>query len=308
MDGSCNIVLFIFVWLLTLSNVDLCICNASSEVQCIPIEQDALLKMKRHLSDPSNRLASWSPHENCCNWALVVCHNITGHVLELHLTSPPPFEFINGETIYETSVFGGEVHPSLLDLKHLNYLDLSGNYFGDMQIPNFLGLMSSLTYLNLSDAGFGGSIPIQFWNLSNLIYLDLGRNYNLEGSIPHQIGKLTNLQYLDLGDNDFNGSFPHQIGNLSNLHYLDLRGNEFSGSIPHQIGNLSNLHYLDLRGNEFSGSIPHQIGNLSNLINLHLGNRLLSISVENLRSILTLSSLQYLELGYVNLSNTFDWL
>ncbi|KAI9072748.1 hypothetical protein K1719_045282 [Acacia pycnantha] len=191
MDGSCNIVVFIFVLLLTLSKVDLCICNASSEVQCIPIERDALLKMKRHLSDPSNRLASWSPNENCCNWALVVCHNITGHVLELHLTTPPPFEF-NDKTIGETSLFGGEVHPSLLDLKHLNYLDLSGNDVGDMQIPDFLSLMTSLTYLNLSDAVFGGSIPLQFWNLSNLIYLDLGGNY-FEGSIPHQIGKISNL-------------------------------------------------------------------------------------------------------------------
>ncbi|KAK4280108.1 hypothetical protein QN277_011776 [Acacia crassicarpa] len=282
MDGSYNIVVFIFVWLLTLSNVDLYICNASSEVQCIPIERDALLKMKRHLLDPSNTLASWSPHENCCNWALVVCHNITGHVLKLHLTTPPPSEF-NDWTIYEASVFGGEVHPSLLDLKHLNYLDLSGNDFAYMQIPDFLGLMTSLTYLNLSDAGFGGSIPLQFWNLSNLIYLDLGAN-SLRGSIPHQIEKLSNLQYLDLG------------------------GNKFNGIIPHQIGNLSNLHYLDLEDNEFSGSIPHQIGNFSNLINLHLGNGLLPISVENLLPILTLSSLHYLELGRVNLSNTFDWL
>ncbi|KAK4280116.1 hypothetical protein QN277_011784 [Acacia crassicarpa] len=308
MDGSCNIVVFIFVWLLTLSNVDLCICNASSEVQCIPIERDALLKMKRHLSDSSNRLASWSPHENCCNWALVVCHNITGHVLELHLTTPHPFDFI-GNDIYETSIaFGGEVHPSLLDLKHLNYLDLSGNDFAYMQIPDFLGLITSLTYLNLSHARFGGSIPLQFWNLSNLVYLDLGGNYNLEGSITHQIGKLSNLQYFDLGGNEFNGSIPHQIGKLSNLQYLDLGGNEFNGSIPHQIGNLSNLQYLNLNGNEFNGSIPHQIGNLSNLINLHLGNGLLSMFVKNLRPILTLSSLQYLELGYVNLSNTFDWL
>ncbi|XP_028805791.1 receptor-like protein 53 [Neltuma alba] len=245
MDGSCNIVVVVFLWLLTLSNVDLCICRTSYEVQCLPSERDALLKMKSHLSDPSNRLTSWSLHANCCSWVSVVCHNIIGHVLELHLTTPPPLQF-GGDDLHETLMFGGEVHSSLLDLKHLNYLDLSSNYFGGMQIPGFLGSMKSLTYLNLSHAGFGGSIPLQFWNLSNLIYLDLGGNY-LEGSIPHQIGKLSNLQYLDLG------------------------GIESSLSIPRQIGNLSNLQYLDLGDNQFGGSTPRQIGNLSNLINLHLG-------------------------------------
>ncbi|XP_028799935.1 receptor-like protein 53 [Neltuma alba] len=290
MDGSCNIFVVVFLWLLTLSNVDLCICRTSYEVQCLPSERDALLKMKSHLSDPSNRLTSWSLHANCCSWVSVVCHNITGHVLELHLTTPPPLQF-GSDDLYETLMFGGEVHSSLLDLKHLNYLDLSSNNFGGMQIPGFLGSMTSLTYLNLSNARFAGSIPLQFWNLSNLIYLDLGGNYLegsiphqignlskliclnlssnvLEGSIPHQIGKLSNLQYLGLGGNEFNGSIPCQIGKLSNLQYLDLGGSESSLSIPRQIGNLSNLQYLDLGCNQFGGSIPHQIGNLSNLINL----------------------------------------
>ncbi|XP_028799929.1 receptor-like protein 34 [Neltuma alba] len=250
--------------------------RTSYEVQCLPSERDALLKMKSHLSDPSNRLTSWSLHANCCSWAAVTCHNITGHILELHLTNPPILQF-GGYDLYETLMFGGEVHSSLLDLKHLNYLDLSSNDFGGMQIPGFLGSMTSLTYLNLSNAGFAGSIPLQFWNLSDLIYLDLGGNV-LEGSIPHQIGKLSNLQYLGLGENEFNGS------------------------IPRQIGNLSNLQYLDLRYNQFGGSIPHQIGNLSNLINLHLGH------VENLQWVSALSSLQHLELIDLNLSNTFDWL
>ncbi|XP_028799958.1 receptor-like protein EIX2 [Neltuma alba] len=281
MDGPCNILVFVFVWLLTLSNVVLCIRGASCEVECIPSERDALLKIKHHLSDPSNRLTSWSPNGNCCNWAFVICHNITGHVLELHLTTPPPSK-LHYMVFNETLSFGGEIHSSLLGLKHLNYLDLSNNDFGGMKIPTFLGSITSLTYLNLSNAVFGGNIP-------------------------HQIAKLSNLQYLDLGGNEFSGSIPHQIGKLFNLQYLDLRGNEFSGSIPHQIGNLSNLQYLDLGDNQFSGSIPHQIGNLSNLINLHLRYRF-AIPIENLQWVSALSSLQYLELSYANLSNTFDWL
>jgi Leucine-rich repeat (LRR) protein len=70
-------------------------------------------------------------------------------------------------------MFGGKLNPSLLDLKYLNYLDLSYNNFSGTQIPKFLGSMESLRYLNLSNAGFGGVIPHQLGNLSNLQYLNL---------------------------------------------------------------------------------------------------------------------------------------
>ncbi|XP_054814176.1 leucine-rich repeat receptor-like serine/threonine-protein kinase SKM1 [Prosopis cineraria] len=279
MDGSCNIILFVFLWLITLSSIDLCICSASSEAQCITSERDALLTMKHYLSDPLNRLASWSPHGiNCSHWDFVVCSNITGHILELHLTTPPPFEFKD------------EI------MRH--YGLVVRNFFGGLQIPDFLGSMTSLKYLNLSHAEFGGRIPLHFWNLSNLIYLDLSNNY-FEGSIPHQIGSLSNLQYLDLGNNYLlNGSIPHQIRNLSNMIHLDLGGNDFSGSIPQPTGNLSNLFYLHLGG--FNLSHEDDYGSYKSFENLQW--------FSSLSSFQSLSSLQYLELSYVNLSNAFDWL
>ncbi|XP_054816931.1 receptor-like protein EIX2 [Prosopis cineraria] len=200
---------------------------------------------------------------NCCNWTSIVCDGETGHVLQLHLrTSPPSYYQAD-----EMSRFGGEIHPSILDLKHLRYLDLSGNDFGGMQIPSFLDLMKSLTYLNLSDAGFSGSIPHQIANLSSLIYLDLGGNF-------------------------FNGSIPHQIANLSNLIHLDLGGNSFTGPIPHQIGNLSSLLFLDLDRDYHYDDTDYEI----------------SLFLENLQWLSSLSFLKYLQLSHVNLSNAFDWL
>ena len=189
----------------------LCFLTADSEVHCIESERHALLNFKQDLKDPSNRLASWTAaaasDEDCCDWVGVVCHNRTGHVLQLHLrTFNPLYDVRTGRVqyyaqyeAYERSMFGGKINPSLLDLKHLIYLDLSGNNFGGIQIPKFLGSMGSLRYLNLSYARFWGLIPHQLGNLSNLHYLNLGHNdyeYNNNNNYYYYYLYVKNLRWL----------------------------------------------------------------------------------------------------------------
>ena len=65
--------------------------------------------------------------------------------------------------------FRGKLSPSLIDLKYLNYLDLSHNDFNQSQIPKFIGFLSNLRYLYLSQSNFGRNIPFQLGNLSNLL-------------------------------------------------------------------------------------------------------------------------------------------
>ena len=103
---------------------------------CKESERQALLMFKQDLKDPANRLASWVAEEDsdCCSWTGVVCDHMTGHIHELHLN--------NSKASFESS-FGGKINPSLLSLKHLNYLDLSNNDFWTTRIPSFFGSMTS---------------------------------------------------------------------------------------------------------------------------------------------------------------------
>ncbi|KHN11185.1 LRR receptor-like serine/threonine-protein kinase GSO1 [Glycine soja] len=245
--------------------------------------------MQRECVHP--KLWSWNHNNtNCCHWYGVLCHNVTSHLLQLHLNTSSS-AFYHGydfdEEAYEKSQFGGEISPCLADLKHLNYLDLSGNEFlgKGMSIPSFLGTMTSLTHLDLSLTGFYGKIPPQIGNLSNLVYLD--------------------LRYVVA-----NGTVPSQIGNLSKLRYLDLSCNEFLGegmSIPSFLCAMTSLTHLDLTYTRFMGKIPSQIGNLSNLLYLGLGGSY-DLFAENVEWVSSMWKLEYLHLSYANLSKAFHWL
>ncbi|KAE8656151.1 (R)-limonene synthase 1-like [Hibiscus syriacus] len=193
----------IFPFLLLIAAITVSLCHGNSNVLCIESEREALFKLKNDLIDPSNTLSSWVEGVDCCHWNGVVCHNSTGHVLQLHLPASfsPPSDWAPLAELedYRHSALEGKINPSLLELQHLNWLDLSNNNFSSIQIPEFLGLLGSLTYLNLSQARFQGAIPRNLGNLSQLQYLDLRGIYLSEEVKSLQwVSGLSSLRYLDL--------------------------------------------------------------------------------------------------------------
>eukprot|EP00256_Glycine_max_P056629 XP_014624245.1 receptor-like protein EIX2 [Glycine max] len=229
---------------------------ARLNMTCREKERNALLSFKHGLADPSNRLSSWSDKSDCCTWPGVHCNN-TGKVMEINLDTPA------GSPYRELS---GEISPSLLELKYLNRLDLSSNYFVLTPIPSFLGSLESLRYLDLSLSGFMGLIPHQLGNLSNLQHLNLGYNYALQIDNLNWISRLSSLEYLDLSGSDLHkqGNWLRVLSALPSLSELHLESCQIDNlGPPKGKTNFTHLQVLDLSINNLNQQIPSWLFNLS---------------------------------------------
>ncbi|PPD91819.1 hypothetical protein GOBAR_DD11226 [Gossypium barbadense] len=328
-----SVTITLFPFLLVILAICFSFCDANSNVLCFESERKALLKFKNDLVDPSNRLSSWVEGGGCCKWLGVVCHNSTGYINQLHLAAPlsvphfdaPVAEWEAYHRSKNNSLLGGKINPSLLELKHLSSLDLSNNNFSGIQIPNFFGLLESLSYLNLSQARFQGAIPHNLGNLSKLQYLDLGGN-DLKPKSLQWVSGLSSLQYLDLSHADLSkatdwlqvtfqhpsllelhlsacsledDASPISVNSTKSLVVLDLSENNFS-SVPMSIFGLHDLVSIDLSGNSLQGPIPDYFTNISLLEVLDLSGNSLNSSTPT--SLFSLYHIQFLNLS----SNEID--
>ncbi|KAL8095809.1 hypothetical protein AgCh_036976 [Apium graveolens] len=262
-------------------------------VTCVLKERQALLKFQQGLVDDNGQLISWGT-KDCCTWRGVHCDKLTGYVVALDLHRQD-FSFDLPLT--------GNISASLLELQHLNYLDLGGNNFGDSQmiIPEFLGSLGNLQYLNLADNSFVGEIPHGFANLTSLHFLDLGYNV-LEVVNLDWLTNLGKLRYLDLsGISLATVDWLQAVSSLSFLTELHLPTCGLPGvssttnysSMALSIVDLSNNAYVsfselewlfnsssslvdvDISSNTLQGPIPDDFGNMVKLRNLSLASNAL---------------------------------
>ncbi|PRP77845.1 tetratricopeptide repeat protein 21B-like [Planoprotostelium fungivorum] len=198
--------------------------------------------------------------------------------------------------------FSGVIPSNIDQLKNLTYISLRNNFQLHGSIPDTIGNLSQLRYLDVGVTGVAGVLPLTISRLSQLQHLDTYLASNLGGDIT-VVTSITSLNWLELGKCNFSGSIPTSIGSLTKLSRLSLWFNNIVGTIPTSMGNLTSLTYLDLGHNQLTGSIPLEIGSLSGLT-------FLSFWTNNITGIIppsigNLTHLTYLDLSYNYLTGSF---
>ncbi|XP_021726834.1 LRR receptor-like serine/threonine-protein kinase FLS2 [Chenopodium quinoa] len=248
--------------------------NGNTAVQCLEKERRALLQFKRGIQvDRCGLLSSWGDHEglhrDCCQWEGVRCSNQTGHVVVLHLRGVQT-NALNDRCLK------GTVGASLLDLKYLRHLDLSFNNFLRQSIPGFIGSLTNLKHLSLSNANFKGEIPHQLGNLSRLRSLDLNCRSEL---IPHDrpyvkslwwLSHLTLLNDINLSGIDLSNvtDWFHIVNNLPYLSVLRMSECQLSVTYPPSLSYVNSsttLSVISLSSNDFTNHIFDWLFSLSGI-------------------------------------------
>ncbi|XP_006858024.3 LRR receptor-like serine/threonine-protein kinase ERL1 isoform X2 [Amborella trichopoda] len=209
-------------------------------------EGRALLSLKASFSDVANVLLDWNEDsiDDHCSWRGVSCDNVTFDVVSLNLSN------LN---------LGGEIAPSIGDLRNLQSIDFKGNHLTG-QIPDEIGNCQSLKLLDLSSNALYGDIPFSISKLKQLEELIL-KNNQLTGPIPSTLSQIPNLKTLDLAQNRLIGDIPRLIYWNEVLQYLGLRSNVLTGTLSPDMCQLTGLWYFDVRSNNLTGTIPDSIGN-----------------------------------------------
>ncbi|XP_030530544.1 receptor-like protein EIX2 [Rhodamnia argentea] len=297
MGRFCFQVLALVTLLLILDDLPVCFCRNSTSM-CVEHERKALLQLRQILSDPHGSLSSWKG-EDCCRWKGVTCDRLYAHVIELQLlpeVARVDYGYVLPDRILSVA---GKLNSSLLNLRYLKCLDLSGINFEGERIPAFLGSMKQLRYLDLSFGNFHGTVPQELGNLTKLEVLDLHDYYgNLVVDDTRWISHLQSLNYLDMSFLKIARArdLMHMIGmlpslshlslsvcgllnyhlsanstSLVHLQYLDLSYNFLKGPIANVVfQNMTSLQHLDLSGNSFGSSIPMWFDKLPSLVHLNL--------------------------------------
>jgi Leucine-rich repeat (LRR) protein len=197
----------------------------------------------------------------------------------LVLTTTPNFPNVTHLTSVKTLIISFEeplaLPDSIGDMAGLEYLQIYESMHG-MSLPASFGYLTNLTYLKLDHAGFVGNLPTTMGSLSALKEVSLMGN-GFTGLLPMDSWPLITM--LNAASNKFD-ALPSTAATMDHLVSLILDDNLFSGPLPAWIGDMTSLRILCIKENGFT-SLPSSIGNVTTLeILTAASNALVSIPIE----------------------------
>ncbi|KAG6579692.1 Receptor-like protein 12, partial [Cucurbita argyrosperma subsp. sororia] len=153
---------------------------------------------------------------------------------------------LDSRLIFERGIVRGMVWVAIKLLDMLLRLIFEVN----SRIPNWLGKLKNLKYLDLENSYVYGPIPTSLGNLSTVEYLYLLNNA-LRREILVSLGRLLNLRELDLGGNRLEEVSEECFIRLRNLEVVDISNNLLKGVLADtHFANLSRLNTLLIDYNE----------------------------------------------------------
>ncbi|XP_076891881.1 putative leucine-rich repeat receptor-like serine/threonine-protein kinase At3g14840 [Bidens hawaiensis] len=237
---------------------------ASINTTCLPQEEvDTLREMGRKLGK-----ADWDFEQDpCVYWT----SGIGTRTYENNVTCKPEPNnticHVNSISLKGQSL-PGILPPELVNLRYLQYLDLTRNCLSGT-IPPEWGSMEQIVNISLLANRLTGSIPMQLGNIVTLKSLTVEDN-RMSGPIPDELGQLISIERLLLNANFFTGNLPASFANLINMKEFRIGSNNFSGKIPDFIGTWTSLTSLRIMGSGLEGPIPPNITLLTNLTDLRI--------------------------------------
>ncbi|KAK2386037.1 putative disease resistance RPP13 protein [Trifolium repens] len=207
-----------------------------SSPYCIRLDEHKPHERVRHLSYNRGEYDSFDKFDTL--------HGLTGLRTILPLTLHRPM-------FSPFSVSGKLVCTLLRQMKQLHVLSLS-NYWNITELPNSIGNLIYLRYLNLSHTKIE-RLPSEICKLYNLQTLLLSYCHRLT-ELPKDMGKLVNLRHLDIRGTGLK-DMPVQISKLENLQTLS----DFVVSSVQDVGlKIADMgKYTHLRGSLFISELQN---------------------------------------------------
>ncbi|PWA71748.1 leucine-rich repeat protein [Artemisia annua] len=196
------------------------------------------------LSLRSNHLEGKIPDE--------ICRLTSIQILDLSLNDL----FGNIPTCFTNfSVISGRLSPSptvLYKIDYFNDVPQSVSLWIKGQMALYSTILYLVTTIDLSNNNLFGPIPNELGTLRGLRYLNLSRN-DLSSSIPETIGEMGILETLDLSMNRLNGKIPIRLSRLASISLLNVSYNNLIGRIPTstQLQSMSEYNFI---GNALCGA------------------------------------------------------